>query len=123
MEEIAYVSHLSFGGQFGEFPWSIIHFAVLVILLNFREKMSSINQVRLLISKFCFKVAKMTIGQYSEGSERIVASNINEEICPVKLNLNYFQFLGPSYSGFLVPLCFAKYVPNPVKPVPYSSAF
>ncbi|XP_032794773.2 uncharacterized protein LOC116931313 [Daphnia magna] len=60
--------------------------------------------------------------QYSEGSERIVASNINEEICPVKLTLNYFQFLGPSYSGCLVPLCTAKNVPNPVKPVPYSSA-
>ena len=60
--------------------------------------------------------------QYSEGSKRIVASNINEEICPVKLTLNYFQFLGPSYSGCLVFLCTAKNVPNPVKPVPYSSA-
>jgi hypothetical protein len=59
--------------------------------------------------------------QYSEGSKRIVASNINEEICPVKLTLNYFQFLGPSYSGCLVFLCTAKNVPNPVKPVPYSS--
>ncbi|KAI9553719.1 hypothetical protein GHT06_021651 [Daphnia sinensis] len=50
--------------------------------------------------------------QYSEGSERIVASNINEEV-----------FLWPPpYSGCLVPLCTAKNVPNPVKPVPYSSA-
>ena len=60
MEEMVYVPHLSFGGQFGEFRWSIIHFAVLAILLNFRENMSSINQVRLLISKFYFKVAKTT---------------------------------------------------------------
>ncbi len=60
--------------------------------------------------------------QYSEGSQRIVASNPNEEICPVKLTLNYFQFLGPSYSGCLVPLSTANKVPNPVKPVSYGSA-
>ena len=87
---MTYVPHLCFGGRFGEFRWSIIHLAVLAIFLNFREKMSSINQVRLLISKF-FQGGKND--QYSEGSERIVASNINEEICPVKLTLNYFQFL------------------------------
>jgi hypothetical protein len=119
MDEMTYVPHLCFGGRFGEFRWSIIHLAVLAIFLNFREKMSSINQVRLLISKF-FQGGKND--QYSEGSERIVASNINEEICPVKLTLNYFQFLGPSYSGCLFPLCTAKNVPNPFKPVPYSSA-
>jgi hypothetical protein len=42
--------------------------------------------------------------------------------CPVALTLNYFQFLGPTYSGFLVPSCTSKKVPNPEKPVPYSGA-
>ena len=60
--------------------------------------------------------------QYSEGSERIVASNLNEKLCPVKLTLNYFQFLGPSYSGYLVPSCSAKNAPSPSKSVPYSTA-
>ena len=60
--------------------------------------------------------------QYSEGSERIIASNSNEKICPIKLTLNYFQFLGLSYSGYLVPLCTSKNAPNPNKPVSYSAA-
>ena len=70
--------------------------------------------------KILFKGGKND--QYSEGSERIVASNPDEKRCPVKLTLNYFQFLGPVYSGYLVPLCTAKNTPNPDKPVPYSGA-
>lgn len=70
--------------------------------------------------KILFKGGKND--QYSEGSERIVASNPDEKRCPVKLTLNYFQFLGPVYSGFLVPSCTAKNTPNPDKPVPYSAA-
>jgi hypothetical protein len=68
----------------------------------------------------CFKGGKND--QYSEGSERVVASHPNEKRCPVKLTLNYFQFLGSSYSGYLVPSCNAKNNANPEKPVPYSGA-
>lgn len=60
--------------------------------------------------------------QYSEGSERIVASNSDITRCPVKLTLNYFQFLGPTYSGFLVPACTPKNTPNAEKQVSYSGA-
>ena len=60
--------------------------------------------------------------QYSEGSERIVASNPDERRCPVKLTLNYFQFLGSAYSGYLVPSCTPKNAPDPKKSVPYSGA-
>lgn len=60
--------------------------------------------------------------QYSEGSERVVASNPDERRCPVALTLNYFQFLGPSYSGYLIPSCTSKNAPNPAKAVPYSGA-
>lgn len=70
--------------------------------------------------KILFKGRKNN--HYSGGSERIVASNSDEKRCPVKLTLNYFQFLGPAYSGYLVPLCTAKNVPNPNKPVQYSGA-
>lgn len=48
--------------------------------------------------------------QYSEGSERIIASNSNEKLCPIKLTLDYFQFLGLTYSGYLVLLCTSKVV-------------
>lgn len=60
--------------------------------------------------------------QYTEGSERVVASNSNAKRCPVQLTLNYFQFLGPSYHGYLVPSCTAKNFPDPNKSVPYSGA-
>jgi hypothetical protein len=59
---------------------------------------------------------------YSEGSERIVAANPNSQSCPVQLMINYFQFLGPSYTGYLVPSCTPKKKPNPDKAVPYSEA-
>ena len=59
---------------------------------------------------------------YSEGSERIVAANSNTKNCAVNLTLNYFQFLGPTYSGYLVPSCTSKNTPNPEKPVTYSGA-
>ena len=70
--------------------------------------------------KILFKGGKND--QYSEGSERIVASNPDKKRCPVALTLNYFQFLGPSYSGFLIPSCTPKNTPNPEKAVPYSGA-
>lgn len=70
--------------------------------------------------KIMFKGGKND--QYSEGSERVVASNPNSNRCPVELTLNYFKFLGPAYSGFLVPSCTSKNAPNPDKPVPYSGA-
>ena len=70
--------------------------------------------------KILFKGGKND--QYSEGSERIVASNPNNKICPVKLTINYFQFLGASYSGYMVPACTPKNTPNPCKAVPYSGA-
>ena len=70
--------------------------------------------------KILFKGGKND--QYSEGSERIVASNSDDKICPVKLTINYFQFLGPTYTGFLVPSCTPKNTPNPNKAVPYSGA-
>ena len=60
--------------------------------------------------------------QYSEGGERVVASNSDANYCPVRLTLNYFQFLGPNYVGYLVPSCNAKNAPNPEKPVQYSTA-
>jgi hypothetical protein len=60
--------------------------------------------------------------QYSEGSERIVASNSDDKICPVKLTINYFQFLGSTYSGYMVPSCTPKNTPNPNKAVAYSGA-
>ena len=60
--------------------------------------------------------------QYSEGSERVVAANTNDKICPVKLTINYFQFLGPTYSGYMVPACTPKNTANPTKAVPYSAA-
>jgi hypothetical protein len=60
--------------------------------------------------------------QYSEGGERVVASNPDQDRCPVKLTLDYVKFLGPSYSGYLVPSCTSKNSPNPEKPVPYSGA-
>jgi hypothetical protein len=60
--------------------------------------------------------------QYSEGSERIVASNPDDNICPVKLTINYFQFLGPTYTGYMVPSCRPKKTSNPNKAVPYSGA-
>lgn len=70
--------------------------------------------------KILFKGGKND--QYLEGSERIVASNPDEKLCAVKLTMNYFQFLGPSYTGFLVPACTPKNTPNPNKAVPYSGA-
>ncbi|KZS08446.1 Uncharacterized protein APZ42_027551 [Daphnia magna] len=70
--------------------------------------------------KILFKGGKND--QYSEGSERIVASNPDDKICPVKLTINYFQFLGPIYSGYLVPSCTPKNTPNPNKAVSYSGA-
>ena len=70
--------------------------------------------------KILFKGGKND--QYSEGSERIVASNPNEKRCPVKLTLHYFQFLGSSYSGYLVPACTPKNTPSSEKAVPYSGA-
>lgn len=60
--------------------------------------------------------------QYTEGSERVVASNPDKKRCPVNLTLNYFQFLGTDYSGYLVPLCTPKNTPNAEKPVPYPTA-
>lgn len=60
--------------------------------------------------------------QYTEGGERVVASNPDVKRCPVQLTLNYFRFLGLSYDGYLVPLCTAKNSPNPAKSVPYSGA-
>lgn len=59
---------------------------------------------------------------YSEGSKRIVAANPKTGNGPVNLTLNYFQFLGPLYSGYLVPSCTSKNTPNPDKPVLYSGA-
>jgi hypothetical protein len=38
----------------------------------------------------------------------VVASDPNEKRCPVKLRLDYFQFLGSPYSGYLVPSCITK---------------
>ena len=70
--------------------------------------------------KIVFKGGKND--QYSEGSERVVAANPNGKNCPVQLTLNYFQFLGPVYLGYLVPSCTPKNQPNPDKPVPYSGA-
>nr|CAH0103892.1 unnamed protein product [Daphnia galeata] len=59
--------------------------------------------------------------QYSESRERIVAANLSGN-CPGNLTLNYFQFLGPLYSGYLVPSCTPKNTPNQNKPVSYSGA-
>jgi hypothetical protein len=70
--------------------------------------------------KIIFKGGKND--QYSEGSERIVAANPNSQSCPVQLTINHFQFLGPSYTGYLVPSCTPKNKPNPDKAVPYSGA-
>jgi hypothetical protein len=70
--------------------------------------------------KILFKGGKND--QYSEGSERIVASNSNDKICPVKLTINYFQFLGPTYSGYMVPSSIPKNTSNPNKAVSYSGA-
>jgi hypothetical protein len=60
--------------------------------------------------------------QYSEGSERIVAANPNSHSCPVQLTINYFQFWGSSYAGYLFPSCTSKNKPNPDKAVPYNGA-
>ncbi len=70
--------------------------------------------------KILFKGGKND--QYSEGGERVVASNPNQKRCPVRLTLHYFHFLGTGYSGFLVPSCTPKNTPNPEKSVPYSGA-
>ena len=70
--------------------------------------------------KIVFKGGKNDL--YSEGSERIVAANPKTGNCPVNLTLNYFQFLGPMYSGYLDPSCTSKNTPNPEKPVSYSEA-
>ena len=70
--------------------------------------------------KILFKGGKND--QYSEGSERIVASNPDDKICPVKLTINYFLFLGPTYTGYMVPSCTPKKTPNPNKAAPYSGA-
>ena len=59
--------------------------------------------------KIVFKGGKND--QYSEGGERIV-----------QLTLNYFQYLGPLYTGYLVPACTPKNEPNPIKAVPYAAA-
>ena len=70
--------------------------------------------------KIIFKGGKND--QYSEGSERVVAAYPDSQTCPVQLTLNYFQFLGPVYTGYLVPSCTSKNEPNPTKSVPYSGA-
>lgn len=70
--------------------------------------------------KVAFKGGKND--QYSEGSERIVAANSNSSTCQVQLILNYFQFLGPSYIGYLVPSSTPKIKPSPDKAVSYSGA-
>lgn len=59
---------------------------------------------------------------YTEGAERVVASNPTVKRCPVQLTLNYFKYLGTSYIGYLVPSCLTKNAPNPDKSVPYSGA-
>ena len=51
-----------------------------------------------------------------------MAANPKTGNCPVSLTLNYFQFLGPVYSGYLVRSCTSKNTPNPDKPVSYSRA-
>ncbi len=70
--------------------------------------------------KIIFKGGKND--QYSEGSERVVAAHPDSQSCPVKLTINYFQFLGPSYVGYLVPSCTPQNKPNPEKALPYSGA-
>ncbi|EFX70264.1 hypothetical protein DAPPUDRAFT_112895 [Daphnia pulex] len=70
--------------------------------------------------KIIFKGGKND--QYSEGSERVVAAHPDSQFCPVKLTINYFQFLGPSYVGYLVPSCTPQNKPNPEKAVHYSGA-
>nr|CAH0102642.1 unnamed protein product [Daphnia galeata] len=59
---------------------------------------------------------------YTEGAERVVASNPTVKRCPVQLTLNYFKYLGTSYIGYLVPSCLEKNAPNPDKSVPYSGS-
>ena len=57
--------------------------------------------------KILFKGGKND--QYSEGSERIVASNPDHKICPVKLTINYFQFLGLTFTmGIYGPFLYTK---------------
>ena len=53
--------------------------------------------------------------QYSEGGERVVASNSDASWCPVRLTLNYFQFLGPNYVCYLDLSFNARNAPNPEK--------
>lgn len=71
--------------------------------------------------KLLFKGGKNDF--YSEGADRIVASNSYEPCyCPVIFTKNYFEFLGYNFDGFLVPACLPNARPNPLKTVPYNGA-
>ena len=63
---------------------------------------------------------------YSEGSERLIASNPEEPFyCPIRLARLYLYRLGPSYSGFLIPRCLGGYsptVPDPRRRLSYTTA-
>jgi hypothetical protein len=71
--------------------------------------------------KILFKDGKNDL--YNEGSERVVAADTRDPTyCPVQLTKNYFQFLGSSYTGYLVPASTPKFLPDPLKSVPYNGA-
>ena len=71
--------------------------------------------------KLLFKGGKNDF--YSEGADRIVASNSYEPCyCPVIFTKNYFEFLDYNFDGFLVPACLPNACPNPLKTVPYDGA-
>jgi hypothetical protein len=71
--------------------------------------------------KLLFKGGKNDF--YSEGADRIVASNTYEpRYCPVKFTQNYFEYLGHRFDGFLVPSCLPDSKPDPCKSVPYNGA-
>ena len=62
---------------------------------------------------------------YSEGSERLLASNLSEpRYCPIELTKKYLKFLGSNYQAFLLPQCHPANPkkPNPEKFVNYTTA-
>ena len=119
MEEMDCGRLLFSGEQYGGSRWSITLSEGLATSSSFVEKTSTTTDPSPHL-RILFKGGKND--QYTEGGERVVASNPDVKRCPVQLTLNYFRFLGLSYDGYLVPLCTAKNSPNPAKSVPYSGA-
>jgi hypothetical protein len=65
---------------------------------------------------------------FSEGSERIVSSNIHAPTyCPVRLTRLYLVRLGPNYRGLLSPRCLGGarnkgQLPDPIRPLSYATS-